>query len=156
MWTEKEMLMRKWIMLVIFATCAGAVQAQTNFYNTVTNLWYQGDKSNVFVMAESRLAQNTNDIAGLILKLECQIAWLDLPHISNSVLRVIQVGDTITSTNFVQKFQIERQELLDDLELFRSYPTPEELPTERQKGNINHKELPTFLFDALYKDGYFN
>jgi hypothetical protein len=148
--------MKKWTMLLILATCVCAVQAQTNFYTTVTNSWYQGDKSNVFVMAESRLAQNTNDIAGLILKLECQFAWLDLPQLSNSVLRVIQVGDTITSTNFVQKFQIERQELLDDLELLRTYPTTEELQTERQKGNISQKELPTFLFDALYKDGYFN
>jgi hypothetical protein len=148
--------MKKWTMLLILATCVCSVQAQTNFYTTVTNSWYQGDKSNVFVMAESRLAQNTNDIAGLILKLECQFAWLDLAQLSNSVLRVIQVGDTITSTNFVQKFQIERQELLDDLELLKTYPTPEGLPTERQKGNISQKELPTFLFDALYKDGYFN
>jgi hypothetical protein len=142
-----------WTLAVV--ACVGIAQAQTNFYTNVTNLWYQGDKSNVFALANARLTQNSNDIAGLILKMECQCAWLDLPQVSNSILRVIQIGDSVTTSNFVQKFQIERQELLDDLELFRSYPTPAELQTEREKANIIHKEMPTSLFDALQKDGYF-
>ena len=46
-----------------------AVLAQTDFYANVTNLWYQGNKTNVLAIANARLAQNSNDIAGLILNL---------------------------------------------------------------------------------------
>ncbi|MCL2105286.1 MAG: hypothetical protein FWH21_09645, partial [Kiritimatiellaeota bacterium] len=44
--------------------------AQTNFYTNVTNLWYQGGKNrtNVLTIANTRLAANTNDFAGLLLK----------------------------------------------------------------------------------------
>lgn len=146
------------IRMLVFTmiTCVGAAYAQTNFYANVTNLWFKGDKSNVFALANARLSQNSNDIAGLVLKMECYCAWLDLPQVSNSILRVIQIGDTVTTSNFVRRFQIERQELLDDLELFKTYPTPQELSIEREKANIIHKELPTYLFDALEEDGYFN
>jgi hypothetical protein len=144
------------VLALAMIACVGVAQAQTDFYTNVTNLWYQGDKSNVFALANARLIQNSNDIAGLVLKMECECAWLDLPQISNSILRVIQIGDIVSTSNFVQKFQVERQELLDDLELFRTYPTPQELPIERGKANIIHKELPTYLFDALQKDGYFD
>ena len=131
--------------------------AQTNFYSNVTNLWYQGYKSNVLSLAEARLLQNTNDIAGLILKAEYDLEFLELTSISNSYERVIQVGDTITTTNFVKRFVVERQEYLDFLELFKNEPIPENrLNEEKAKANINHKELPTGLLKALEKDGYFN
>lgn len=143
-------------MLVLAIGGTVAVEAQSNFYANVTNLWYQGYKTNVLAMAEARLAANSNDIAGLILKMECKIAFLDLPEVSNSICSVIQVGDTITTSNFVKRFQREREELLDDLELFKTYPTSEQLPIERAKAFIKNKEFPTYLLDALQIDGFFN
>jgi hypothetical protein len=135
----------------------GAVQAQTNFYTTVTNLWYQGYKSNVLSLAEARLLQNTNDIAGLILKAEYDLEFLELTSISNSYERVIQVGDTITTTNFVKRFEWERNDYVDGLDWLKNEPIPaNELPAEKAKANIIHKELPTKLIEALQKDGYFN
>ena len=59
--------------IIIFTLIVGVgtvVQAKNNFYANVTNLWYQGYKSNVLNIANARLAANTNDIAGLILKAE--------------------------------------------------------------------------------------
>jgi hypothetical protein len=56
------------LMVVLTTICGTMVLGQTNFYSNVTNLWYQGSKSNVLEIANARLAQNTNDIAGLILK----------------------------------------------------------------------------------------
>lgn len=135
----------------------GAVQAQTNFYTTVTNLWYQGYKSNVLSLAEARLLQNTNDIAGLILKAEYDLEFLELTSISNSYERVIQVGDTITTTNFVKRFEWERNDYVDGLDWLKNEPIPaNELPAEKAKANIIHKELPTKLIEALQKDGFFN
>ncbi|MDD2600148.1 MAG: hypothetical protein PHO37_13140 [Kiritimatiellae bacterium] len=63
--------------LGVSIVCRTCVFAQTNFYTNVTNLWYQGYKTNVFAIANERLAQNTNDIAGLILKAEFHFAHLD-------------------------------------------------------------------------------
>jgi hypothetical protein len=142
------------ILVLAFGTCA---QAQTNFYTTVTNLWYQGNKSNVLAMANARLAVNSNDIAGLILKMEYHFEFLEMPEISNSFWRVINVGDTITTSNFVAKFPDERENFLQLLQLFTEHQmSPAELATEQAKGNINHKDMPTDLIEALQKDGYFN
>ena len=146
----------KKLVVILIVISGSAVFAQTNFYTNVTNLWYQGQISNVLTVATNRLTVNSNDIAGLVLKMECDVALLNLSAISNSILRVIQIGDTITTENFVKKFQIEREEMINDLELFKTYPTPNDLPTERAKAFIKNKEMPTYLFEALNKDGYFD
>lgn len=44
--------------------CGICAHAQINFHTTVSNLWYQGHKTNVLAMAEARLAQNSNDKEG--------------------------------------------------------------------------------------------
>ena len=75
--------------------------AQTNFYTNVTNLWYQGYKTNVLEIANTRLGANSNDIAGLILKAEYHLAFCEDAALSNAYLRVIQVADTITTTKLL-------------------------------------------------------
>ena len=134
--------------------------AQTNFYTNVTNLWYQGYKTNVLVIANTRLAANTNDIAGLILKAEYHLAFCEDSAISNAYLRVIQVGDTITTPNFVKCWQERggKQDYLDILDHIAERPlSPQQIQAERQKGFINEKPLPdAYLIEALLKDGYFN
>ena len=66
--------MRKIIFIFgVSVFCGMYVFAQTNFHTNVTNLWYQGYKTNVLAIANERLSQNTNDIAGLILKAEFQL-----------------------------------------------------------------------------------
>ena len=145
------------ITLVLTFTCKGVVVAQTNFHTNVTNLWYQGYKTNVLEIAEQRLNINSNDIAGLILKAEYHFAFLNSSNVSNAYLRVLQVGDTITTTNFVSRFVRERQYIIDLLDDFRENPiTPDELLRDKPKANLKHKELPTKLIEALQKDGYFD
>ena len=89
--------MKKLMIGFMLMGVAGSVSlAQTNFYTNVTNLWYQGGeaRSNVLTIANARLATNTNDIAGLILKAHYHVEFLEVAAISNAFLRVIQVGDT--------------------------------------------------------------
>jgi len=150
--------MKKLVITFMLAVVGGnAIFAQTNFHTNVTNLWYQGYKTNVLAIANARLTINSNDIAGLILKAEYDLAFLELDTISNSFQRVIQIGDTITTTNFVKRFEIERQNLLDLLDVFKDEPIPvNELPAEKAKAYIKEKPLPTDLIEALQKDGYFN
>ena len=134
--------------------------AQTNFYTNVTNLWYQGYKTNVLEIANARLAVNTNDIAGLILKAEYHLAFLEVETISNSYLRVIHVGDTITTTHFMKDWQegFSRKDILGLLDVIAKKPlTPQQIQKERLKGFITEKPLPNeSLIEALQKDGYFD
>lgn len=133
------------------------VFAQTNFYTNVTNLWYQGHKTNVLAIANGRLAQNTNDMAGLILKAEYDFEFYCVDNISNAYLRVIQVGDTITTPNFLKRYGSIRQSYFEILEDLAKNPiTEQEIQAEKPKSLLKHKELPANLIEALQKDGYFN
>jgi len=150
--------MKKLVVTLMFTVVSGnAVFAQTNFHTNVTNLWYQGYKTNVLAIANARLAVNSNDIAGLILKAQYDVEFLELNTISNSCQRVIQIGDTITTPNFVKRFGFERQDYFDILDMLKNEPIPiNELPAEKAKAHINEKPLPTRLIEALQKDGYFD
>jgi len=146
-------------MFMLIVVTGSAVLAQTNFYTNVTNLWYQGYKTNVLDIANTRLKANTNDMAGLILKAEYHFAFLEAGDISNAYLRVIQVGDTITTTNFVNYYQkMTRGRILAILDDIAENPmTPQEIQAEKHKAVIPEKPLPSAsLIEALLKDGYFD
>jgi len=146
------------IMLVMAIASYG--YSQTNFYTNVTNLWYQGYKSNVLAIANARLAANSNDIAGLILKAEYHLAFCEDAQLSNAYLRVIQRADTITSANFAKCWHEEggRQDYFDMLEHIAENPlTPQQIQQESLKGLITGKPLPDeYLIEALQKDGHFD
>ena len=136
--------------------------AQTNFYTNVTNLWYQGgaSRSNVLTIANARLAVNTNDIAGLILKANYDLEFLEVGTISNSYLRVIQVGDTITTTNFLKNWQegLSRYAILHLLDVIAENPlTPQQIQKGKIKALLPRKPFPDAdLLETLQKDGYFD
>jgi len=147
---------------MVMVTAGSASLAQTNFYTNVTNLWYQGGegRSNVLDIANARLAVNTNDIAGLILKAEYHLEFLETESISNAYLRVIQVGDTITTTHFVNNWQegLSRYAFLYILDVVAKTPlTPQQIQAEKHKALLPRKKLPAArLIEALQKDGYFD
>ena len=97
-------------------------------------------------------------IAGLILKAEYNFAFLEVSAISNSYLRVLQVGDTITTTNFLKRYnESSRKRILWILDDFIENPaTEQKLQVEKPKAFINEKPLPASLIEALQKDGYFD
>jgi len=146
-------------MLIVLNVSIGL--AQTNFYTNVTNLWYQGgeSRSNVLTIANARLAVNTNDIAGLILKANWHFTFMEEGSVSNAYLRVIQVGDTITTTNFVKEWQEgkAREDILDLLDVIAEIPmTSQQIQAESHKALLP-KPLPDAeLIEALQKDGYFD
>ena len=151
--------MRKLMTILVLAVAGSASLAQTNFYTNVTNLWYQGHKSNVLEMANARLAANSNDIAGLILKAEYNFEFYEIGDISNAYLRVLQVGDTITTPNFVKRYQgFSREGILGVLDDFSEEPvTVEEIQEGKRKALIKHKPFPQEkTLEALQKDGYFD
>jgi len=80
---------------------------------------------------------------------------------SNAFLRVTQVGNTITTTNFVKCWQDRSKDILFFLEMLAEEPlTPQEtqeIKAEKHKAFIPHKPFPDAdLIEALLKDGYFD
>ena len=158
---DKGKQIKKLLIGFMLMSVAGSASiAQTNFYTNVTNLWYQGGeaRSNVLTIANARLATNTNDIAGLILKAHYHVEFLEVAAISNAFLRVIQEGNTITTTNFAKCWQGRSKYILWFLDFLAETPlTPQEIQAEKHKALIPHKPFPDAdLIEALQKDGYFD
>ena len=149
--------MKRTIMLSMAAVFLYAlvVFGQTNFYEQVTQLWYSGQKTNVLNIANQRLQQNTNDIAGLLLKMEYEIEFLELSQVTNTMERVLQVGPNITTSNFVAIYPKVTGSINHLKTMIPLYPT-NELAADQGKWNISGKPLPCGdVIKALQDDGYF-
>jgi len=149
--------MKRFIMLsaVTVFLCVIVAYGQTNFYEQVSQLWLSGQKTNVLNIAEQRLQQNTNDIAGLILKMEYQIEFCDLSGVTNTMQKVLTAGGGITSSNFVALFPSITGSVHHLLTMIPLYPT-NELAADQTKGSITNKPLSYGnAIKALQDDGYF-
>jgi hypothetical protein len=140
------------ILLLALGICA---QAQTNFYTNVTNLWFAGHKTNVLAVANQRLQQNTNDIAGLLLKMSYETEFLQFDQISNTMDRVVQAGAAITTPKFAALYPVLAESANYWKTLIPVYPA-DQIGPDRAKGSINEKPLAVdFILEALQEDGYF-
>ena len=131
-----------------------AVYASAEF-SAFTNFWFTAQHSNALAMAERRLAANTNDIAGVLMKASWDFEFLEPSDISNALARVVQVGSTChlpTFTNVFETTKIDARFLLD---IFPLEP-PEERIADRAKRGLPGK-LPHYIRElkALDDDGYF-
>ena len=146
-----------YVLLAAFVVLAGVLESfgQTNFYDEVLALWYAGQKTNVLNIAEQRLQQNTNDIAGLILKMDYQIEFVELDVVSNTMQKVLDVGSQITTTNFIAVFPLVQSDINHLFEMLPLYPT-NEIAADREKANLASKPLTSgYAIKALQDDGYF-
>jgi len=143
--------------LAALIALAGVVQAfgQTNFYEEVSSMWYSGNKTGVLSIAQQRLQQNTSDVAGLILKMEYQIEFVELSAVSNTMQRVLDVGSQVTTTNFAAAFPLVQSDINHLFQLLPLYPT-NETAGDIEKANISNKPLSSgYAIKALQDDGYF-
>ena len=128
-------------------------------FTTVTNLWYEGHKSNVLAIAEQRLAANSNDLAGLILKMEYDLEFMNVSNYSNGIIRVLEVSRSITNECFACEKPLFEMALLDFLDYVahrRRLFSLEEEAQERAKAAIIHKPMTYEIpLKALHDDGLF-
>lgn len=124
----------------------------------VTNLWYNGYKSNVLAIAEQRLAVNSNDLAGLFLKLDYDIEFVNTQSVVATIPKILSLVPTINAGHFLRY----RDEVLSDYQFFLNFilhyyhPSPDELCEDRLKGFIPEKPLPSEKYmKALHDDGLF-
>ena len=140
--------------LVTFAF-AVATQASTTFDN-FTNLWYTAQYSNALAIANQRLAANSDDIAGVLMKASWDFEFLEPSALSNTLVRVIQIGNTCHTPAFTNIFKITKIDAHCLLVDFALAP-PAERIADRGKRGLPGK-LPHYLEElkALDDDGYFD
>ena len=145
---------RIWAQVVLICLLIASPLLYADQFTSLTNMWYQGAKSNVTQYGEQRLAMNTNDIVGLVLGLESDLSFSNDGRLSNSIERVLSVGRTISTPNFSNEYNRLRGSLLDMLEYLPSYPVSE-LEADRAKALIPHKPMNfQRTLSALHDDGW--
>ena len=142
-------------LLAIVPVLASATEYPS--YASVTNMWWNGYKTNVLAIAESRLEANTNDIVGIMLKLEYYFSFTYRDDFTNNIPKAIEVAAKVHTPNFSAVFD-DFVETMTELETFiRENPLSEsDLQRERAKGSIAHKRMNFRCYlKALDDDGFF-
>ena len=126
------------------------------YFTNVTNEWWQGRQTNVLAMAEARLASNTNDIAGLLMKASYDFDFSSSTTLSNTLVRVLSVGETVTSHTFTNVFRLTRLDIRGTF-ITLSKETPEKHASDMLKVmGAGHPMAYSIELEALDKDGYFD
>ena len=129
-------------------------RAQSDLYAMVTNLWWEGPKTNILAIAEERLAANTNDIVGIVLKTEYDISFSPASVISNSFRRVLSLGATVDTPVFQLAYPRIAWNVSGAFLALEQY-TDAVFQEEHYKGFITHKEMNMkWAWDALHEDGW--
>lgn len=113
-----------------------------NTYHAVTNDWYNANFSNVLELAESRLAANTNDLVGAYLKLSWDICFSDASTLSNSVTRVLSIGDTEQNAAFSNEYWRLRPMTVSFRDDILPMYTEEVRQQEQVRSMQPHKPIP--------------
>ena len=143
--------------LIIPLIMAFAIRAysQSSFYARVSTMWFAGDSQGVSDIANQRLAHNSNDLAGLLLKFEWQGEHLDFLGMDHTMSNVLIIGETYPGTNFAKVYP----SLRDGYELLK--PILANYPLDDYAKDILKTNIPgrRMSFDAALKalqdDGYF-
>lgn len=142
------------ILVVLLHACV--VLGQTNFSSQVSQMWLDGQKQEVLNIANQRLASDTNDMAGLLLRMEYEVEFLIMSSLTNTMNEVERVGSGITHTNFAAVFPDVQQDIADLRAMITvAFPlSPEKLADEQAKGNVAGKPLTCInALGALEADG---
>ena len=152
----------KRIIISLALAFAAQAYAQTNApidnFTLVTNLWWNGYKTNVLQIAERRLAANSNDLAGLVLKMEFNISSNNVECFSNDIQNVLSSLPSVNGTNFSKLSEVFLLDLNCSLDFLANefHPTQDEILADKAKFIFNHKPL---IYEkelkALSDDGLF-
>lgn len=127
----------------------------TPYFDNITNLWFTACHSNALAIANQRLAVNSNDIAGLLIKASWDFSFSNASVLSNSLLRVLEVGGSVRSRSFTNVFEITKVDIR-----YALIDLADETPAQRAEDFIKAARpgrLPHFVDDlkALDDDGFF-
>ena len=123
-------------------------------YASVTNDWYQGNWTNVYELAQQRLAANTNDLVASHLMVSYDILFSDYQAISNSILRLVGALDSVTEPSLTNLCAQLRPGWVYYLDEFLPQQTDAVLQEQRAKSQITHKTLDCdFILEQISASG---
>ena len=123
-------------------------------YHAVTNDWYQGNWTNVYELAQQRLAANTNDIVGAHLMVSYDILFSDYQAMSNSIQRLVQVLGSVNEPSLTNMCSSLRCGWMYYLDEFLPHQTEDVLQEQRAKSRITHKPLDCdFILKQIEEKG---
>ena len=130
-----------YLMLSVFLCLTySSIASNTPFSDNVNSLWLSGKKTDVLAIANQRLQSNPNDLAGLLLKMQYQMAFFDVLGFKDSIPKVLTVGESIHTPLFSAAFGNSRYGLAYIQQNVPAY-SAQEISSESTKGNINGKPL---------------
>ena len=143
------------LLFVCFTVVIYHAGAQTDFYTNVTSLWSSGNSQEVLNIADQRLAQNTNDLAGLLLKFECEGEQLQFDNMTQILEKILAVGALYSGTNFSKEYHW-LQSASAIFNIVKTNYTPEDYSAELAITNVSGRRLVfEDVLKALRDDGYF-
>lgn len=143
-------------MVLVVSVYSGSAMGQESFAAQVEEMWRAGNYAGVMAIAQQRLAANTNDLPGLLLKHEYEVEFLQLDAATNTAAEIIRVAPQIESERFAEVRALVIQDAEAALELLPQYP-PDELAADwLTVGTMTNNHLPSgYAIQALEEDGYF-
>lgn len=144
------------IVLALFFGVLRASAGESNFVKRVGGMWRAGDYAGVRKIAQSRLAADTNDLAGLLLELEYNIEYLQLEAATNTAAAIVRVAPQITTPRFSEVGEIVAESAKVIIWAATNYPPDEYAKDIQRIGTITNKQLSCdFILRMLEEDGYF-
>ena len=141
---------------LITAALLSAQALASTYYSNVTNEWFQARQTNVLALANQRLAANTNDMAGLLMKASFDFDFADGNTLSNSLVRVLSAGETIVTPAFSNAYRLVQLDIRGTFKTL-STETPEEHASDMLKVlGAGHPMAYEDALKALDDDGYFD
>lgn len=136
-----------------------SVNATTNdwSYASITNMWYEGpNRSNVLVAANSRLAANSNDVVGLVLKTTWHMSYGGVDEFTNTALKAAAQCATITNAVVRENYSIFTNDLQVIIKSIEMHDGPVFTEDELRKADLPHKIFDLdYLLNALNEAGKF-
>ena len=123
-------------------------------YSAVTNDWYNANFSNVYELAQIRLANNSNDVVGAYMMLEWDLAFGSISSIRTSITRTLELSDCVTNGLFRSVYVKLRESTIAYRDEFLPTISDADIERERFKSYLPHKLMvEDYMLRTLWKDG---
>ena len=147
----------KIVVLLSSLAFAFAANAATNSwsYASITNMWYEGpNRSNVLAIANSRLAANSNDVVGLVLKTTWHMSYGGVDEFTNTAMRAVTQCASITNSVVRQNYVLFTNDISVIIQSIKSHEGPIFTEEELRKADLPYKFFDfDYMLEALSASG---
>ncbi|MBO4287379.1 MAG: hypothetical protein J5985_04335 [Kiritimatiellae bacterium] len=142
------------LVTLLFITVTVHAEPTANNFVAVTNDWYNGRWTNVFELAQQRLAVNSNDLVAANIMVDYDVKFSSIQDMSNSIIRLMRVSDAATLPAYTNLYRVMRPGWVYYIDEFLPGQTEAELQQERNNPLKTYKALNCdFILKLLWENG---